>query len=132
MIILCMHSVPPPTSMTITTDQDNPIRPIGSSVNVTCVTHVDLSSELEIDVSLTMNIRLTDPNSNLLGSKLFTVLQSNHTYHSTAIISSFGRNNSGLYKCSVNISSTGLSVFLVEHNSSKSVQITTGKPLLLS
>ena len=133
MFNLLIHAVPGPTNVSITSDQDNPIRPIGSTVNVTCVACIDLSNRPEIDILLTIDMVIE-----LIGqeriplkdtSKSFTVLQSNHTYNSTATISSFGRNRSGSYKCTINITtSTTPTIFLVEHTNSKSVHITTGKP----
>ena len=113
--------------MSIISDQDNPIRPIGSTVNVTCVACIDLSNRPEIDVPLTIIIQLAGPEfeRTLLES---IDMQSDHTYTSSAMISSFGRNHSGSYECIINI--TTPTIFLVEHTSSKSVHImiTTGKP----
>ena len=110
------------------TSKGNPIRPIGSSVHVTCVAQVDLSGRLEIDVPLNMDVHLTAPTRELLANSSFTVLQSGHTCANTSsILGSFGRNDSGLYECTTSITSVVSNIFLVEHNSSKSVQITTGK-----
>jgi hypothetical protein len=78
-----------------------------------------------------MVIQLAGPERTPLECTSFIVLQSDHTYTSTAVVSSFGRNNSGSYECTANITSTTPTTFLIEQNSSKSVQITTGKPLYL-
>ena len=129
MIILYLDSVPGLARVTITSDQDNPIRPVGSSVKVTCTAHVDLSSRPEIDISLTVDIHLTGPTRRPFTNASFGVLQPSYAYANTssAIISSFGRNDSGLYTCTATISSRAPNVFLTAHSTPHSVQITTGK-----
>lgn len=128
-IIPCLDSVPGLARVTVTSDQDNPIRPVGSSVNVTCTAHVDLSSRPEIDISLTVDIQLTGSTRRPFTNTSFGVLQPGYAYANTssAIISLFGRNDSGLYTCTVTISSRVPNVFLTAHNTPHSIQITTGK-----
>ena len=99
-------TVPAPASIAIVSNKPNPIRPIGSTVTLTCT--VELSPA--VDVPVTVNIHLSDP----AGSPLNTTLPlvSGSSYTTTAMISSFGRNQSGIYTCTMNTSSTLTSPFI--------------------
>ena len=90
------------------TSKSNPIHPIGSAVTLTCSCIVDLSPA--IDIPVTVNIQLRDPTGKPLNTTLPLVFGSSYT--TTAMISSFGRNQSGIYTCTVNISSILASPFI--------------------
>ena len=83
----------------VTSIPASPIRPVGSAVNLTCT--VVLSPF--VDVPVTVVVYLSDP----AGGPLITTAPSvsRHNYTSTAIVNSFGREESGLYTCRVSISS---------------------------
>ena len=89
--------------MHIASNQTNPIRPIGSAVTLTCTVTL---SEI-VDVSVTVNIQMSDP----AGSPLTTTTPSvtGFTYTITTMISSFGREQSGFYTCRVGISGSSRS-----------------------
>ena len=108
----------------ISTDQTNPlmIRPVGSTVTLTCMADLDPA----IDVPVTVNIQLRDP----AGSPLTTTTPSvsGSTYSSMATISSFGRDQSGLYNCTVIVSPSSSNSFLSNSSSRSAIlRVTTGE-----
>ena len=105
--------------MVSTSDQPNPIRPIGSTVTLTCT--VVLAEYVE---GLTVNTVWTGPNG---FSKNGTAqrMGSTTTYTSTAMVSSFERDQSGNYTCTATVSST--SSFLTNSMGSSSTRVTVGK-----
>ena len=104
--------------MHIVSNQTNPIRPIGSAVLLTCT--VELS--LAVDVPVTVNIHLSDPAKSPLTTTTPSV--SGSTYTTTATISSFGRERSGEYTCTVSIGSS--------RSWSTTKKVTVGKTLIHS
>ena len=97
-------SVPPPSSVSVTSTPSSPVNNIVSTVTVNCV--VELSPALRAsDVSLLMmDIRMSrDGTQQTLTGP--TVTGSTVTY--TRRFGSFGRNDSGNYTCTVNIRPTG-------------------------
>ena len=88
--------------MHIASNQSNPIRPIGSAVTLTCTV---MLSEI-VDVSVTVNIQMSDPAGPLTTT---TPSVTGSTYITTAMISSFGREQSGFYTCRVGISGSSRS-----------------------
>ena len=86
-----------------------PLIPIvGSDVTLTCT--VELSPA--VDVPVTVNVQLSDP----AGSPLTTTTpsMSGSTYTSTAMVSSFGREESGDYTCTATVSSSSSIPFLLD------------------
>ena len=77
-----------------------------------------------IDIPVTVNVQLSDP----AGSPLTTTIpsMSGSTYTSTAMVSSFGRNQSGNYTCTASVSSSFL-FFSDSGPQSVSACITIGK-----
>ena len=95
------------------------VRPIGSTVTLTCMADLDPA----IDVSVTVNIELSNPAGRTLTATAPPV--SGFTYTTTAMITSFGRSDSGVYTCTANIES--ISPFLQASAShSRTVRVTTG------
>ena len=76
-----------------------------------------------MDVPVTVSIQMINP----AGSQLTTTTPSisGSTYTSTAMVSSFGRYQSGVYTCIATVSST--SSFLSNYSQSGTARITTGK-----
>ena len=123
-----MYAVPPPSSVIISTGSSNPVRPIKSAVNLTCTVQVELSQPEDIPVVLDIVwAGLTDGFTVLNTSQL--ILESSTTYTSKAIISSFGRNESGNYTCSASLSSMSANLYLNNSSTmrSNSIQVTTGE-----
>ena len=125
---MILSSVPRPTAIRISSDQVNPlmVRPIGSSVTLTCMADLDPA----IDVPVTVNIHLSDP----AGSTLPTttpVMSQGSTYSSTARVPSFGREQSGVYTCTANVLLSSENPFL-SNNFSRSgiLRVTTGEGIV--
>ena len=59
-----------------------------------------------IDVPVTVNVQLSDPAGSLLTTTTLSV--SGSTYIATAMINSFGREESGNYTCTADITSSSL------------------------
>ena len=73
----------------------DPIWPIGSNVTLICT--VELSPA--VDVAVTVNTVWTGPAGFSTTNTAQPVMGSNTTYTSTAIVRSFGREQSGNYTC---------------------------------
>ena len=112
--------VPPPISAMISSNRTIPIRPVGSTVTLTCT--VVLAEYID---SLIVNTQWTGPNG-FSENGMVQRMGSNTTYTSTAMVSSFGRNQSGNYTCTTTVSSESL--FLITSNSqSRTLHVTVGK-----
>ena len=93
---LSCYIVPAPTSVSVTSDQANPlaVRPL------TCTVVLSAS----VDVPVTVNTVWTGPdnfNRNIMAQRM----GSTTTYTSTVMVSSFGRDQSGVYTCTATVSS---------------------------
>ena len=120
-----MSTVPAPSSVMLVSNISSPIQPVGSDVTLTCA--VMLSSGPEIDIPLTVTTMLsrTDP----AGTPLTTTTpsMSGSTYTSTAMVSSFGRDQSGVYTCTATVSSTSSTSFLTDSSGSDTARVTVGE-----
>ena len=101
MTLFSFISVPNPT-VTVTSDQPNPIGSVGANVTLTCI--VELSPA--VDVPVTVNTEWTGPYWFRTTNTAQPVIGSTTTYTSTAMVSSFGRDQSGDYTCTATVSST--------------------------
>ena len=105
----------------VSSDPVSPIRPVGSEVTLTCT--VDLNST--VDVPVTVNTTWTGPAGVTL-SPTTPVMENLTRYTSTAMVDSFGRDQSGVYTCTATVSLT--STFVTDSGSeSGSARITVGK-----
>ena len=112
--------VPAPTSVSVTSDLPNPIRPVGSTVTLTCT--VVLAEYVD---GLTVNTEWTGPNE-YTDNGMAQHMGSTTTYTSTAMVSSFGRDQSGNYTCTATVSST--SSFITGTGSQSGIgHVTVGK-----
>ena len=83
-----------------------------------------------IDVPVTVNIQLRDPAGNPLTTT--TPLVSGPTYSSMATISSFGRDQSGVYTCSATVSPSSSNLFLSGSSlRSETLRVTTGEATII-
>ena len=118
-------TVPAPVSVSVVNNKPNPIRPIGSTVTLTCT--VELSPAVDIPVNV--NIQLRDPVRRTLTTTL--PLVSGSSYTTTAMISSFGRNQSGIYTCTVNVNLVLASPFINDRQnliaSEAAIRVTAGE-----
>ena len=116
--------VPRPTTIRMSVNQTNPlmVRPIGSTVTLTCM--ADLHPA--IDVPVTVNIQLNDPAGGTLTATTPSV--SGSTYSSMATISSFGRDESGVYTCSATVTPSPPNSFISDSTlQSVTLRVTTGE-----
>ena len=115
----------PSASVTIVSNQPNPIRPIGRNVTVTCT--VELSSV--VDVPLMANVQLMDPFGNILKKSTLQLLyRSIYRNATTVMLAAFGRNVSGSYTCTAAVTSSN--IFLIDSGEqSATTRITVGKKM---
>ena len=115
-------SVPNPMVVAISSDPVSPVRPVGSAVTLTCT--VELSPA--VDVPVIVNTVWTGPDGLTTTNTAQPVMDSATTYTSTAMVNSFGRDQSGVYNCTATVSST--SSFLTGSGSqSGTARVTVGK-----
>ena len=120
MMSLSCCAVPAPTSVSVTSNVPNPIRPVGSTVTLICT--VFLAEYVD---GLTVNTDWTGPNG-FSENGMAQHMGSTSTYTSTAMVSSFGRDQSGNYTCTATVSST--SSFLSTSTSLSDIaRVRTGK-----
>ena len=108
----------------MTSDPLSPIRPVGTSVSLNCSCDIAQSVPAEyIDIlDIMVSISLRDPLRGLLATTATSV--SGTVYTSSAVISSFGRDQSGIYTCTASVNS--LSSFIIGREISTQKQVTTG------
>ena len=96
------NSVPDP-NVTVISNQSNPIRPLGSAVELTCT--VELSNLKEVDVPVTLNTVWTGPDGFMATNRSLLTMATRDAYTTLVTIASVGLNQSGDYYCSVSIGS---------------------------
>ena len=118
------NAVPASTSVMLSSNIPNPILPFGSSVTLTCA--VELSPA--VDVPVTMNIVLTNPDGSTIPSTTQPVMGSRtNNYATTFMISLFRRNDSGIYVCGATLSSTSTYEYIHDSSTvSHPIRVTTG------
>ena len=117
-MFLCL-TVTAPTSVTVTNSSVN----VGSTVTLTCT--VELSPA--VDVPVTVNTEWTGPEGFRTTNTAQSVMGSTTTYTSTAMVSSFGRDQSGNYTCTATVSSTSSFLTNSMGSSSHRLRVTVGK-----
>ena len=116
-----LFPVPAPLALVLTSDPSSPVRPVGVA-NVTMTCTVELSPV--VDVPVTVNIQLSDPAGRTLTTTTPTV--SGSSYTAIATVNSFGRDESGNYTCTANITSSSL--FLTNSRSKSTMaHVTVGE-----
>ena len=118
--LLLLYSVPAPV-VTITSDPVSPVQPVG--VDVTLICTVELSPS--VDIPVTVNTVWTGPD-NLNRNIMAQQMGSTTTYTSTAMVSSFGRNQSGNYTCTANVISISVPFILTSDFRTVTSRITVG------
>ena len=119
-VIYHHHTVPAPTSVSVTSNVSNPIRPVRSTVTLTCT--IVLAEYVD---GLTVNIELTGPNE-FSDKGMAQRMGSTSTHTGTAMVSLFGRDQSGNYTCTATVSSTMSPSFLRDSVTSSSIRVTVG------
>ena len=95
-----MFTVPFP-SLVISSNIPNPIRPVGSAITLTCTVELNPA----VDVPVTVTTVWTGPAGFMTTNTAQPVMGSTTTYTSTAMVNSFGRDQSGVYTCEATLSS---------------------------
>ena len=109
----------------VTSDPVSPIRPVGSDVNLICMVELSPSVAM-LDTLVTVNTVWTGPNEfTVPGDTARPLSGSTTTYTSTAIVSSFKRDQSGVYTCTATVSSTS-SFLNMSDSQSEIARVTTG------
>ena len=104
--------------MSVVSTPSSPIGPIGTDVMLTCTVVLPSGTD-----SVMVDIQLSGPNPSV-GQLATATSNTGSTYTSSTTISSFGRDKSGIYNCSVMVSST--SSFLWSVSQSVTTRVTTG------
>ena len=104
----------------VSSDPVSPVQPVGSDVTLTCT--VELSPA--VDVPVTVITVWAGLDGFMTTNTAQPVMGSSTTYISTAIVSSFGRDQSGVYTCTATVSST--SPFISSSMESMSARFTVG------
>ena len=114
--------VPIPVSVILSPPYTGIIRPVGSAITMTC--NVELSPLVNVPVSVITE--WTGPAGFVANITARPMEGSTTNYTSTAVVGSFGRNESGEYACKATITTT--SPFLRDSaSSSGATRITVGK-----
>ena len=101
----------------------------GSSVTLTCT--VELNPV--IDVPVTVNAVWSGPDGFMITNAAQRVMGSNTTYTSTAMVRSFGREQSGVYTCAATINPVSPNLFLiVSIQMQVRARVTAGKSMLIT
>ena len=95
---------------------------LGSTVTLMCTVRLSNNSGV-VDIPVTVNTQWTGPNGL---SGIAQRMGSTTTYTSTAMVSSFGRDQSGNYTCTATVSSTSHSIFLIYSMTSSSIGVSVG------
>ena len=93
----------------ITSSPASPIRPVGSTVTLTCT--VDLSPL--VDVPVTVNAQISGPAGVIITPLTNSVMVNTTRYTSTSMVSSFGRNQSGEYTCTATVGLVTANSFII-------------------
>ena len=109
--------VPAPHSVEVTSNKAIPIRSIESNITLTCT--VQLSQA--VDVPVTVNIQMTDPDGQLLTTT--SPAMNGFIYTTTVTIVLFGRSKSGDYTCTSYVTSS----FINSPSKSSTLQLTLGE-----
>ena len=99
----------PNPAVMITSTSVSPIRPIGSTVTLTCT--VDLSPL--VDVPVTVMAQISGPMGVAINPVTNSVMESNTRYTSTATVGPFRRDQSGEYTCMATVELVTANPFII-------------------
>ena len=106
--------------MRLSSDPVSPIWPVSSNVTLICIVELDPA----VDIPVTVNTVWTGPDSVIIAPGSDTTMYNLSAYTSTAVVSSFGRNQSGNYNCTASINLTAFVVNI--GSSSATTKVTIG------
>ena len=88
---------------------------------------VELSPMVNIPVTVVTDQEWTGPAAFTTTTTAQPIVRNSMLYASTVTISSFGRNQSGIYTCRATIMSASLNPFISDSVTSLSIRLTVGK-----
>ena len=100
----------------------------GENIILTCT--VELTHSLEIDVPLTVNVTMSDPNGRPI--HFTTRYESSTSFTSTAKIYKLRMDQSGFFMCVAKYVSTSSSFLIDSDIRSSKIKVTVGKPVGLA
>ena len=109
--------------MIITSSHPNPIRPYGSTVTLTCTVELSPLVDVAVNISTVWN----GPAGFMATSSAHPVMGSTTTYVSTVMISSFGREHSGVYNCTATVNSLTASPYLINSTDQAFIRVSVGE-----
>ena len=117
-------AVPAPTSVILSSNTPNPVRPFESIVTLTCIVHMELGPAVDVPVILTTE--WTGPDGFIATNTLQP--ETTAPYTSRVMFSSFGREKSGIYTCAAILGSSSTNHYLINSSTaSESTRVTTGE-----
>ena len=114
----------------LSSNTPNPVRPVGSAVNLTCTVYVDFSTPVDIDIPVAVNIVVFQLHGILVTNASQLVTGGSTVYTFTAVVSSFGRDQSGSYRCRATLHPTSTNTYI--HRSfaiTDVIRLTTGETI---
>lgn len=103
---------------------NNPTWSIGSDVNLTCNVHLN-PAVMAVNLSL-LTVHIDLYRNQIPLDQIQISVDTNFTYIISTQLISFGRNDSGNYTCTANITSTNVSYLTDSDSVTNSTKITTG------
>ena len=110
-------------SVMLSSSVEGNVQPIGSDVTLTCSMSLASGPGIDVLLNVTFELLRMDPAGSPLTTAPPSVSES--MYVTTATISSFGRNDSGVYTCRAIVSSMNTHL-TNSSNASNTLRVTTG------
>ena len=112
--------------MILSSSTPNPVRPVESAVNLTCIIHVELNSAVDVPVTVYIEWHSLWRRT-VTNSVSQPVTGGVAIYSSTDMISSFGREQSGLHTCATSLYTTRTNAYIISRWRSDTIEVTTGE-----
>ena len=112
--------------MILSSSTPNPVRPVGSAVNLTCIIHVELNSAVDVPVTVYIEWHSLWRRT-VINSVSQHVTGGVAIYSSTSMINSFGREQSDFYRCSTSLYSTLTNAYIISRWRFDTIEVTTGE-----
>ena len=111
----------------MTSSPISPIRPIGLAVNLTCTVMVYLNPLMNVPVMYTVNTNISGPPGTTITPLTNSVMENITRYTSTAMINSFGRDQSGEYTCTATVEVVAANSIIRGNRATGNITVGTGK-----
>lgn len=122
-----MHTAPVPSSaLEFISSLPNPIRPVGTKVNITCM--VQWTEFVDVPISLSIELLDHKGYPRLITAPILNLTSSYRT-KSVLMLNSFGRDQSGFYACKANTVLS--SVYQTPVSTSRTAVVTVGEIIII-